>query len=99
MPFPECHAQPYTGNKIIKDEYHSRFASCLPPFSPNHPFLLPSSRSRRLRGSDGLSDTDTTLPRVEPLLRGSDVSLLDGLLALGEDELDVAGARQVGVDL
>ncbi len=33
------------------------------------------------------------------LLTDNSLGLLDGLLSLGEDELDVAGVRHVGVDL
>ena len=56
---------------------------------------------RYLCGSDGLAETGTTLPRVEAeLLTVSNLlRLLDNLIALGEDQLDVAGARHVGVDL
>lgn len=56
--------------------------------------LLPA-----LGGGDGLADTGTTLPRVEVLVAGDGVRLLDGLLGLGQDELNVAGRRHVGVDL
>lgn len=46
-------------------------------------------------------DPKTTLSRVEAggHLGGNFGSLLDDLLTLGQDELDVAGVRHVGVDL
>jgi hypothetical protein len=55
----------------------------------------------RLCGGDGLAETGTALSRAQAeLLAVLDlVRLLDNLLALGEDQLDVAGARHVGVDL
>lgn len=76
-----------------------------PPINP-HFFsvrsqLSPKRRNSHLSGSDGLADTLATLPRVQPRdLTVSDVgTLLDDLLALGEDELDVAGVGHVRVDL
>lgn len=97
-PFPECHAQPYTGNKI-KRNTTALFQT--PPSTL--PFSPPPARSIvdiviPLRSGDGLADAGTALPRVEPhRLRAA--GLLDRLVGLGEDELDVAGARHVGVDL
>jgi hypothetical protein len=54
-----------------------------------------------LSGGDGLADAGTALPGVqaELLTAGDLLGLLDDLLALGEDELDVAGVGHVGVDL
>lgn len=52
----------------------------------------------RLCGGDGLADLTATLPRVQSALDGRG-SLLNDLGALGEDELDVGGARHVWVDL
>ena len=102
-PFPECHAQPYTGNKIKRNT--TAVFKLLPLHPPRFRFLSPPPFLRLhqhiipLRSGDGLADAGTTLPGVEPLLLGDGAGLLDGLLALGEDELDVAGARHVGVDL
>lgn len=51
-----------------------------------------------LRCSNGTTDLSTTLSGGES--GGADgAGLLDDLLALGEDNLDVRGARHVGVDL
>jgi len=53
-----------------------------------------------LCGSDGLADAGTTLAGVEAELVATNnlVGLLDDLVTLGQDELDVAGVRHVGVD-
>lgn len=53
----------------------------------------------RLGGGQGLAGADAALPGGEVLLATDDgLGLLDDLLALGEDELDVAGVGHVGVD-
>lgn len=50
--------------------------------------------------SDGAADLGTTLAGGETGLAGDGKrALLDDLLALGEDELDVARVGHVGVDL
>lgn len=72
------------------------------PIAPQIPSQRhPSSCRIDLGGGEGLADAGTTLPRVEAdLLTGNNsVGLLDDLLSLGEDQLDVAGVRHVGVDL
>lgn len=57
-------------------------------------------RGRRLGGGQGLAGADAALPGGEMLVTANDgLGLLDDLLALGEDELDVAGVGHVGVDL
>lgn len=55
----------------------------------------------RLCGGDGLAGAGTALAGVEAdvLATGDGLGLLDDLLALGEDELDVAGVGHVGVNL
>jgi hypothetical protein len=52
----------------------------------------------RLGSGDGLAAEDTTLSGAEVLTADNLLGLLDNLLALGEDELDVAGVRHVRVD-
>ncbi len=52
-----------------------------------------------LCGSDGLAEARTTLSGVEVLTANDLLGLLDNLLTLGQDELDVARVRHVGVDL
>ena len=52
-----------------------------------------------LRGGDGLAQAGAALPGVEVLTANDGLGLLDDLLALGEDELDVAGVGHVRVDL
>ena len=65
------------------------------------PFFLSPFRFGSLRGSDGLSAESTTLSRAQVRLLTTDNSLrlLHNLLALGENQLDVAGVRHIGVDL
>ena len=67
-----------------------------------HSTRLPAHQlTRHLRSSDGLAGGATALPGVQTgILALNDLGgLLDGLLALGEDQLDVAGVGHVGVDL
>lgn len=51
-----------------------------------------------LSGGDGLAQTGTTLPGAEVVTANDGLGLLDNLLALGEDELDVARVGHVRVD-
>lgn len=64
-----------------------------------HP-IAPQSSSR-LRLGDGTVDLGTALSRAQACrVAGERVgSLLDDLLALREDQLDVAGVGHIGVDL
>ncbi len=57
--------------------------------------------SHHLSSSDSLAHTGASLPRaqVSDLTAGNSLRLLDNLLALGQDQLDVAGVRHVRVDL
>lgn len=53
-----------------------------------------------LRRGEGPANAGTPLPRVQVGLVADDsLRLLDSLLGLGQDELDMAGARHVRVDL
>lgn len=63
--------------------------------------LVPSSHSPfALRRSDSLSDASTALSRAQVrITSGNSLGLLDNLLTLGQDQLDVARVRHVGVDL
>lgn len=63
--------------------------------SPNS---QPLYSSFPLRSSDGLAGLAATLPAVQSGANGV-VSLCNGLGGLGEDQLDVARVRHVGVDL
>lgn len=56
-------------------------------------------RARHLGGGEGLAEAGTTLSGAQVLATGNLVGLLDNLISLGEDELDVARVRHVGVDL
>ena len=75
------------------------------PSTDERPPFIHSGReflsSVRLSGGKGLANAGTALTGVEAeLLTLDDLGgLLDDLLTLGKDELDVAGARHVGVDL
>ncbi len=57
--------------------------------------------SHHLSSSDSLAHTGATLPRaqVSDLTASNSLRLLDNLLALGQDQLNVAGVRHVRVDL
>ena len=59
----------------------------------------PSPPNPNLCGGDRAADADTTLSRREVVVAVDGLGLLDGLLSLGEDELDVAGVGHVRVDL
>ena len=58
-----------------------------------------AAHARRLGGGEGLAETGTTLSAGKVVAANNLLGLLDNLLSLGEDELDVAGVRHVGVDL
>jgi hypothetical protein len=62
-------------------------------------YLTTTSRLNTLCGRNGLSAKSTTLSRAQ-VFTGSDlVRLLHNLLALGQDQFDVAWVRHVRVDL
>ena len=63
------------------------------PMSP----LSPAASD--LSSGDSLADAGTALPGAKVLIANNRFRLLDRLLGLGEDQLDVAGVRHVGVDL
>ncbi len=68
--------------------------------SKRTPLVPTPTSSLPLSSGDSLADAGTALPRAEVLVHASDsLRLLDGLLGLGEDELDVAGVGHVRVDL
>ena len=73
--------------------------------SPRGFTVVPSHFFRRsvggLRGGDGLPAESTTLSgaQMRRLTTNNSLGLLDNLLTLGQDELDVARVRHVGVDL
>jgi len=53
-----------------------------------------------LSSGDSLANAGTALPRAKVgILANNRLGLLNGLLGLGEDELDVARVGHVGVDL
>ena len=65
-----------------------------PPVSLLHP------ATSHLSSGDSLADAGAALPRAKVgVLANNGLRLLDGLLGLGEDELDVAGVGHVRVDL
>lgn len=63
------------------------------------PSSAPAAHARYLGGGESLAEAGTTLSGVQVIAAGNLVGLLDNLLGLGEDELDVARVRHVGVDL
>ena len=54
--------------------------------------------TNRLCGGNGLAAGSTTLSAAQVGIT-VDLGLLDDLITLGEDQLDVAGVRHVGVNL
>ncbi len=63
------------------------------------PSSAPAAHARYLGGGESLAEAGTTLSGVQVIAAGNLVGLLDNLLGLGENELDVARVRHVGVDL
>lgn len=81
----KCHAHVHRFRKKAKPSTSS----------VQFPFL---ARQNRLGGGDGLAPSGTTLPRGKVLATLNSLRLLDNLVTLGQDQLDVAGVRHVGVD-
>lgn len=93
---------------MLSQKKNTRKANCFRFFSPVAPFFEKRKQSclsahhpccPNLCGGDGLAGTDGALAGGEALTASNLVGLLDNLLTLGQDELDVAGVRHVGVDL
>jgi hypothetical protein len=93
---------------FVKSHWRLRTFPNVPPLLPREPALYARSlvthkalfiMIARLSGGDGLAETGAALPRGQVgVAAGNLVGLLDNLLTLGQDELDVAGVRHVGVD-